>query len=134
YGPPTHNPVPRRMEAVHLGQDLIQRLLTLVVAAAEAGHSGRPRPPDGVQLVDEDDRGRGLLGLGEQVAHPRGSHADDRFDELRRGDREEGGVRLPGDSPREQRLAGARWAGEEDAARDPAAELAVPLRMAKEVD
>ena len=30
-----------RVEAVHLGQDLIQRLLAFVVAAAEAGDSGR---------------------------------------------------------------------------------------------
>jgi hypothetical protein len=30
----------RRVEAVHLGQDLVQRLLALVVAAAEARHPG----------------------------------------------------------------------------------------------
>ena len=59
----------RRFEAVHLGEDLIQRLLALVVGAGDAG---RPltRAADCVELVDEDDRRRGFFGLGEQVAHP----------------------------------------------------------------
>src|SRR5438093_1065473 len=47
-----------RVEAVHLGQNLIQGLLALVVAAAEARDSRSTRAPDRIQLVDEDDRGR----------------------------------------------------------------------------
>ena len=31
-----------RVEPVHLGEDLVQRLLAFVVAAAEAGDPGRP--------------------------------------------------------------------------------------------
>jgi hypothetical protein len=69
------------LEAVHLGEDLVERLLALVVAAAEAA-AARALAPDGVELVDEDDRGRGLLGLLEQVAHARRAHADDGLDEL----------------------------------------------------
>jgi hypothetical protein len=129
-----HDHARRRIEAVHLGQDLIQRLLALVVAAAEARDPGRPRAPDRVELVDEDDRRRSLLRLGEQVAHARGSDPDDRLHELRRGDREEGCICLSGNRAREQRLAGARRAGQEDAARNPATELAVLRRTAKEVD
>ena len=60
----------RRLEAVHLGQDLIERLLALVVGAGDAGRA-LARAADRVELVDEDDRRRGLLGLGEQVAHAR---------------------------------------------------------------
>ena len=52
-----------RVEAVHLGQDLVQRLLALVVAAGDVGPAGGARAPDRVELVDEDDRGRRLLGL-----------------------------------------------------------------------
>ena len=57
------------VEAVHLGEDLVQRLLALVVAAAEAGDARRARAADRVELVDEDDRRRRRLRLREQVAH-----------------------------------------------------------------
>ena len=57
-----------RLEAVHLDEQLVQRLLALVVAAAEAGAAVTA---DGVDLVDEDDAGRVLLALLEQVAHAR---------------------------------------------------------------
>ena len=44
-----------RLEAVHLGEDLVERLLALVVGA---GDGDRPlaRAADRVELVDEDDR------------------------------------------------------------------------------
>ena len=60
------------VEAVHLREQLVQRLLALVVAAAEAGAA---RAADGVDLVDEHDGGRALLGLLEQIAHARGARA-----------------------------------------------------------
>ncbi len=44
-------------EAIHLAENLIERLLALVVPAAEAGAA---LPADGVDLVDEHDR-RGSL-------------------------------------------------------------------------
>ena len=92
------------------------------------------RTADRVELVDEDDRRRLLLRLAEQVAHARGADADDRLDELRGRHREERRARLAGDGPREQRLAGSGRPAQEDAARDPAAEPAVLLRVAQEVD
>ena len=55
-----------RLEAVHLDQQLVQRLLALVVAAAVAGAAV---PADRVDLVDEHDAGRVLLRLLEHVAH-----------------------------------------------------------------
>ena len=67
------------LEAVHLDEQLVQRLLALVVAAAEAGAAVAP---DGVDLVHEDDARRVLLGLLEQVAHARGAHADEHLDEV----------------------------------------------------
>ena len=54
-----------RLEAVHLDEQLVERLLALVVTAAEAGAAVAA---DGVDLVDEDDAGRVLLALLEQVA------------------------------------------------------------------
>ena len=66
-------------EAVHLGEDLVERLLALVVAAAEAGAAD---PADGVDLVDEQDAGAVLLGRLEHVADPAGADADEHLDEL----------------------------------------------------
>ncbi len=55
------------VEAVHLDEQLVQRLFAFVVATAHAGTA--TLAADGVDLIDEDD-GRGvLLGLVEQVAH-----------------------------------------------------------------
>ena len=121
------------LEAVHLGQDLIERLLALVVRAGDAGRP-LPRAADRIELVDEDDRGRGLLGFGEQVAHARGADADDRLDELRGRDREERRVRLARDGARQQRLSGAGRAEQQHAVRYPRAEAHVLVRRLQEVD
>ena len=131
---PEHDHVGGRVETVHLRQDLIQRLLPLVVAAAEPADPRRARPPDRVELVDEDDRAADRLGLLEEVAHAGGADADDRFDELRRRHREERHVGLTRNRPREERLPRSRQAGEEDAARDSTAEAPVLVRVLEEVD
>ena len=55
----------RLVEAVHLDEQLVERLLALVVTAAEPGAAVTA---DGVDLVDEDDRGRRGLRLLEEVA------------------------------------------------------------------
>src|SRR4029079_17064989 len=85
----------------------------------------RARPADRVELVDEDDRRGRLLGLLEEVADTRRPDADDRLHELRRGGREERRLGLAGDGAREERLAGARRAVEQHAARDARAEAHV---------
>ena len=69
-----------RVEAVELGQKLVQRLLTLIMATGDL--AGGARPPKSVEFVDEDDcRGR-FPGLLEQVAHPCGTDAHEHLDEL----------------------------------------------------
>ena len=54
-------------EPVHLGEDLIQGLLALVVSAH--GTSTGSGPADGIDLIDEDDGGGHGLGLREQITH-----------------------------------------------------------------
>ena len=56
-----------RVEAVHLDEQLVERLLALVVTTTDAGAAVAA---DRVDLVDEHDRRRGFLRLREQVAHP----------------------------------------------------------------
>src|SRR5688500_3295542 len=96
-----------RIEAIHLDQKLIQRLLTLVMSTHRAAD------PAGlaqcVQLIDEDNARRLRLGLLEQVAHTRGTNAHEHLDELGAIDREEGHAGFPRDRAREQRLPGTRW-------------------------
>ena len=118
------------LEAVHLDQELVQRLLALVVAAA---HAGAAVAADGVDLVHEDDAGRVLLGLLEQVADAARADADEHLDEVGARDREERHAGLAGDRPGEERLTGARRAEEEDALRDARAERLELLRVLEEL-
>ena len=103
------------VEAVHLDQQLVEGLLALVVTAA---HAGAAVAADGVDLVDEDDRGGVLLGLLEQVADPAGADTDEHLDEVGAGDGVERHAGLTGDGAGEQGLAGARRAVEQHALGD----------------
>ena len=118
-------------EAVHLDQHLVQGLLALVVAAAQAGAA---LAADRVDFIDEDDAGRVLLGVLEHVAHAGRAHADEHFDEIGAGNAEERHLGLAGDALGQQGLAGARRADQQQAARNAAAELLELLRVLQEVD
>src|SRR5262249_10082550 len=120
-----------RLEPVHLDEELVERLLALVVAAAEAGAA---MTADRVDLVDEDDARRVLLALLEQIADAAGADADEHFDEIGAADREERNVGFTRDRAREQRLARSRRAHEEHALRDAPAELLELLRLLEELD
>ncbi len=101
-----HDDAQARIEAVHLGQELIERLLLLVVTAA--GEVDAARASERIELVDEDD-GRSLgTRLLEEIAHTRGANADEHLDELGAGDGEERHAGLARHRARQQRLAGPR--------------------------
>src|SRR6201747_968663 len=117
------------LEAVHLDQELVQRLLALVVTAA---HAGAPVAADGVDLVHEDDAGRVLFGLLEEVADAAGADADEHLDEVRAGDREEGDAGLAGDGAGQQRLTGAGRAVQQDALGNPGPQGLELLRVLEE--
>ena len=89
---------------------------------------------DRVDLVDEDDARRVLLGLLEHVAHAAGADADEHLDEVGTGDREERHLGLAGDRLGQQGLAGAGRADHQHAARDLAAQLLEARRVAQEFD
>jgi hypothetical protein len=114
-------------EPVHLGEDLVEGLLAFVVAAQRLRTA--TGPADGVQLVDEDDRRRHLLGLVEQVPHPARPYPDDRLDELGGGDGEERHLRLARNRPGQQRLAATRRARQQDTAGDLRAQSPVLVRV-----
>ncbi len=120
-----------RLEAVHLDQQLVERLFALIVPAAEAGAAV---PADGVDFVDEDDARRVGLALFEEVAHPRGADADEHLDEIGSRHREERPARLAGDRLGEQRLAGARRPDQQRTLGQPPAEPGELLRILQELD
>ncbi len=121
----------RAFETVHLHQELVQGLLALVVTAAEAGATMAAHRVD---LVDEDDAGRALLALLEEVAHAGGAHPHEHLHEVRAGDGEEGDVGLARDGAGQEGLARARGAHEQDALGNPSAQLLELLRLLQELD
>ena len=98
------------VETVHLGQELVEGLFALVVGAEGRAASALA---DGVDLVDEDDGGSPLAGIGEEVPHPRRPHADEQLDEARPGEGQERHARLAGHGPGHEGLAGSRRADHE---------------------
>ncbi len=126
-----HDHVDAAVEPVHLDQELVEGLLALVVAAAEAGAA---LAADGIDLVDEDDAGRTLLGLLEEITDAAGPDADEHFDELGAGDAEERHASLPRHGAGKQRLAGAGRADEQHAAWDAGAEGREFLGVLQELD
>ena len=116
-------------EAVHLNQQLVERLLALVVSAAQSGASVAS---DRVDLVDEHDGRRVLLRLFEQVAHARCADTDIQLDEVRTGDRQERHTGLTGDRTGDQRFACARRSDQQDALRNACADRGKLLRILQE--
>ena len=89
---------------------------------------------DRVDFIDEDDARRMFLRLLEHVAHARSTDADEHFDEVGTGNREERHLGFACDGAREQRLAGTGRADHEHALRNLAAELLELGRVLEEVD
>ena len=84
------------LESVHLNQELVQGLLSLVVAAADTGTSLTSHCVD---LVDEYDTGCVLLGVVEKVSDTGSSHTYEHLNEVRTGYGKEGHVGLAGRRP-----------------------------------
>ena len=119
-------------EAVHLGEELVERALAFIVTA---GHDTfAAAAPDGVYLIDEDDRRCFLFGLPEEVAHAACADADEHLHEIATGHREEGHIRLAGYGFREERLTGSRRSYEECAFRYFSTYLRVFFRIFQELD
>ena len=100
------------IEAVHLDQDLVERLLALVMNGAQTGAA---LAAYSVDFVYEDDAGGVVLGLIEEVAHARSTHADEHLHELRAAYGKERHASLAGHGARQQCFAGSGRADEQHA-------------------
>ena len=106
------------------------RRLALVVSTGKAGAA---LATDGVDLVDEDDAGGVLLGLAENVTHTGCANADEHFDELGSGDRDEGDAGLTGHGLGEKGLTSSGGAVQDDTAGNAAAVGGVHLGLLEKV-
>ena len=118
-------------ETVHLHEELVQRLLALVMTAAEAAAS---LPSDRIDLVDEDDRRRDLLCLFKQITDTSRADADIELNKIGAGDREKLNACLPGNGFCEERFTGARRADEQHALGDARTHFRILLGILEEMD
>src|SRR3990167_6074004 len=81
------------VEAVHLNQNLVERLFALVMAAAQ---SGAAMPTNGVDFIHENNRGCVFLGEFEGIPDAVSAHADEHLDKFGAGDEIEGDAGLVG--------------------------------------
>ena len=118
-----------RAKAVHLNEQLVERLLALIVPAAQAGAA---LAADRIDLIDKHDGRRILLGLLKQVTHARGAHADIQLDKVRTGNRQKGDAGLARNRLGDERLARARRADQQDAFGDARADVDEFFRVLEE--
>ena len=119
------------VETVHFGEQLVQCLLTFVVAA-DAG-AVVTLFADGINLVDEYDAGGFFIGLLKQVAHLGRTHAHKQFHKFRSGNGKEGYFGFACHSLRQQGLACAGRAHQQSAFGKPGADGRILVRMLQEV-
>ena len=117
-------------EAVHLHEQLVERLLALFVAERVAAAAAA----DGVELVDEHDAGRMAARVAEEATHARGADAGIHLDEVRSAGEQERHAGFPRYRSREQRLAGSGRADQQHALRNPAADCREAAGLLEEVD
>ncbi len=118
-------------KAVEFNQQLVQRLFTLVVAAAGATAA---MTADSIDFIDENNAWCTLLRLLEHVAHTCCADTDEHFNEVGTGDGEERHLRLAGNGFRQQCLAGTGRADHQHAAWNARAQFLEFSRIAQKFD
>src|SRR2546428_568022 len=106
---------PMRTLSLAFSKSSISTNFLLWRAARSAAQPGPAVSAHRVDLVHEDDAGRVLLALLEEVTHAGGADPDEHLHEVRSRDREERHVGLARDGLGEQRLARARRADQQHA-------------------
>ncbi len=126
-----HNDPIIQLKAVHFDQQLVQRLLALVVTAAQTSATMAPYRVD---FVDKNDTRRLLLGLLEHVADTGRAHADKHFDKIGAGDREERHFSFTRDRLGQQRLTRSRLPYHQHATGNTTAQLLETTGIAQKLD
>src|SRR5262249_40121546 len=124
-----HDSVGRR-EPVHLDEQLVEGLLSFLVAERATAAAA----PYGVELIDENDAGGMTPGVLEQLTDALGAHTGVDLDEFRSAGEQERHLGFARDGTREKRFAGARLSDEKHALGNAATDLGEALRLAQELD
>ena len=95
------------VEAVHLGQDLIEGLFAFIVSAADAGKTVTSH---GIDFIDEEQAGRVFTALIKQVPHATGPDADKHLHKFAAGGGEERHTGFTGNRFGQEGFARARRA------------------------
>ena len=119
------------VEAIHLNEQGIESLFTLIVTST---HAMTAVTAHGVDFINEDEAGGVLLALFKHVAHTAGTDTHEHFHKIRSTDAEEWHIGLASDCFGEERLACARGADHEHAFGDLAAETLKLLWIPEELD
>ena len=119
-----------RAEAIHLDQELVQRLFSFVVSAAEAATSLTAHCID---FIDEYDAWCILLCLGKEVTDTGSTNTDKHFYKVRTGDGEEWHPRFTGHRFGKQGLTCPWRADEEHALRDLRTDRRIATRIFQEI-
>ena len=114
-------------EAVHLGKQLVQGLLPLIIG----GKACVSLLTDGIDLIDENDTGSLLLCLLEQVTDLGCTHTYEHLHELGAGNGEEGNIRLSCHGLGQHGLTGTRRAHKQCTLRKGCTDLGILLRIMK---
>ncbi|KIR22283.1 hypothetical protein PFLU3_21630 [Pseudomonas fluorescens] len=117
-------------ETIHLDQQLVEGLLTLIVTTT---HAGATMATNGIDFIDKDDARSMFLGLFEHVANTTGTHADEHLDEVRAGNREERHLGLPGNRLGQQGFTGTRRTHHQHAARNTTTQALELARIAQKL-
>src|SRR5262249_46043323 len=118
-------------KAIHLDQQLIESLLTLIVHGADMN---TPLPPNGVQLINENYARGFVLGLLEKITHARRADTNEHFNEIAATQRIERNMRLACDCLGEQRLARARGPNQQHTLRNVGSDRFITLRMFQKIN
>ena len=117
-------------EAVHLDKNLVKRLLSLIMSAAQSASAAAAYS---INLINEDDA-RGILPSSlKQIPDTGGAHAYKHLNEIRTGGVEEVDACLACDSTRKQRLSCSWRAYKQDALRNLRSDFHITVRVFKKV-
>jgi hypothetical protein len=89
------------LETIHLNEELVERLLTLIVTTT---HASTTVTTYGIDLIDEDDTRSVLLTLNEEVTNSGRSHSHEHLNKVRTGDAKERHTGFTSDSFGQERF------------------------------
>mmetsp|Transcript_79622 Transcript_79622/g.161930 ORF Transcript_79622/g.161930 Transcript_79622/m.161930 type:complete len:354 (-) Transcript_79622:755-1816(-) len=126
-----HDDTAVAFEAIHFSQDLIEGLLPLIISTT---HASTSLSSNSINLINENNAGRLLLGLLEDIADARSSNPNEEFDEFGGRGLDERHSSLTCQSLGHQSLSGAGRASEQDTTRNLCTDLHKALRSFQKVN